>query len=142
MDNKHVGKETTLTVEQKPLVLVLLYLELISLQPRIKLKKSLKNILNCCKLQIMIKYKTRIGKSFHFKDRIPNYLTSGVVYEFPCGLCNESCYGERVRDLNVRVGEHVGTSPLTKKQVRPKNSSAANHYYFVTIQHPMTILVF
>ena len=84
----------------------------------------------------MIKYKTRIGKNFHFKDRIPNYLTSGVVYECPCGLCNESCYGERARDLNVRIGEHIGISPLTKKQVKPKNSSAANHYYFVTIQHP------
>ena len=50
MDNIHVVKETTLTVEKKPLVLVLPYLGSISLQTRTKLKKSLKCILNCCKL--------------------------------------------------------------------------------------------
>ena len=50
MDNIHVVKETTLTVEKKPLVLVLPYLCSISLQNRTKMKKSLKNILNYCKL--------------------------------------------------------------------------------------------
>ena len=28
------------------------------------------------------------------KDRIPKYLTSGVVYKFQCSLFNESYYGE------------------------------------------------
>ena len=45
MDNIHVVKETTLTVEKKPLVLVLLYLGSISLQTRTKLRKSLKTSL-------------------------------------------------------------------------------------------------
>ena len=53
MDNIHVVKETTLTVEKKPLVLVLPYLRSISLQTGTRLKKSLKNILNCCELQII-----------------------------------------------------------------------------------------
>ena len=88
MDNIHVVKETTLVVEKKPLVLVLLYLGSVSLQTRTKLKKSLKNILNCYKLQIMFKNKTRLGNDFHFKDPIPKDLTSGVVYKFQCGLCN------------------------------------------------------
>ena len=48
MDNIHAVKETTLTVEKKPLVLVLSYLGSISSQTRTKLKKSLKNIRNCC----------------------------------------------------------------------------------------------
>ena len=48
MDNIHVVKETTLTVEKKPLFLVLSYLGSIFLQTRTKLKKSLKNILSCC----------------------------------------------------------------------------------------------
>ena len=52
-------------------------------------------------------------------------LTSGAVYEFQCGLNNESRYGECVRHLNVRIGEHIGISPLTIKQVKPKNSSVA-----------------
>ena len=55
MDNIHVVKETTQTVEKKPFVLVLPYLASISLQTGNKLKKSLKNVLNCCKLQIVFK---------------------------------------------------------------------------------------
>ena len=78
MDNIRVVKETTLTVEKKSLVLVLPCLGSISLQTRTKLKKSWKNILNCCKLRIAFKNKTRLGNNFHFKDRIPKDLTSGV----------------------------------------------------------------
>ena len=50
MDNIHLVKETTLSVEKKPLVLVLPYLVSISLQTRTTLKKSLKTSLivaNC-----------------------------------------------------------------------------------------------
>ena len=94
MENLHVVKETTLTVEKKLLVLVLPYLGSLSLQTRTKLKKSLKNILNCCKFQIVLQNKTRLRNNFYFKSRIPQDLTSGVVYEFQCGLCNESYYGE------------------------------------------------
>ena len=82
MNNIHVVKETTLTVEKKPLVLVLQYLGSITLQTRTKLKKSLKNILNCCKLQIVLKNKTRLDNSFHFKDQILKDVTPGVVYKF------------------------------------------------------------
>ena len=45
MDNTHVVKETTLTVERKALVLLLLCLGSITLQTENKLKKSLTNIL-------------------------------------------------------------------------------------------------
>ena len=113
MDNIHVVKETTLTVGKKPLVLVLLYLGSVSLQTRTKLKKSLKNILNYCKLHIVFKNKTRLD-NFYFKDQIPKDLLSGVVYKFQFGLCNESYYGELMRHLNIRTGDHIGISPLTR----------------------------
>ena len=78
----------------------------------------------------MFKNKTRLDNNFHSKHQIPKDLTSHIVYEFQCGLYNESCYGECVRYLNVRIGEHIGISPLAKKQVKPKNSSTANHLLF------------
>ena len=124
MDNIHVVKQTILTVDKKPLVLVPPYLSSISLKTRTKLKKPLNN-LNKTKLN-----KTRLGNNFHFKDRIPNDLISGVVYIFQCGLCSEFYYGECVRHLNVRIGEYIGISPLTKKQVKPKNNSVADHLLF------------
>ena len=55
MDNIHVVKDTTLTIEKKPLILVLTKLDSISLQTSTKLKKSLKSVLNCCKLQTVFK---------------------------------------------------------------------------------------
>ena len=42
MDNIHVVKETNITVEKKPLVLLLSYLGSISLHTRTKFKKLLK----------------------------------------------------------------------------------------------------
>ena len=32
-----------------------------------------------------------------------------------------------MRHSIVRIGEHIGISPLTRKQVKPKNSSVADH---------------
>ena len=88
MDNIHELKEATLTVKKKTLVLVLF------LQYPYKLGLSrnlnhLKNFLNCCKLQVVFKNKTKSGNAFHFKDHIPKDLTSGVVYKLQCGLYNE-----------------------------------------------------
>ena len=75
----------------------------------------------------MFKIQNKLAEAFRFKDRIPKELTSGVVYKFQCGLCNESYYGECVRHLNVRIGEHIGISPLTKKKVKPKGSAVSDH---------------
>ena len=75
----------------------------------------------------MFKSQNKLAKAFRFKDRIPKELTSGVVYKFQCGLYNESYYGECVRQLNVRIGEHIGISPLTRKKVNPKGSPVSGH---------------
>ena len=48
------------------------------------------------------------------------WFTSGVVYKFQCGLCKESYYGECIRYLALRTGEHIGISPLTNKRVQPR----------------------
>ena len=98
-----------------------LYLGIISLQTRPKLQQALKGVLNCCKLEIAFKCQTRLSDSFRYKDPIPKDLISGAVYKFQCGLCNESYYGESIRHLDIRSGEHIGVSPLTGKKVKPSN---------------------
>ena len=75
----------------------------------------------------MFKSQNKLAKAFHFKDRIPKELTSGVVYKFQCGLCNEYYYGECVIHLNVRIGEHIGISPFTRKKVNLKGSAVSDH---------------
>ena len=127
LDNKYKIQEKVITVPKKSLFLVLPYLGPLSLPTRTKLRKSLKGILNCCKLQIVFKSQNKLVKAFRFKDCIPKELTSGVVYKFQCGLCNDSCYGECVRHLNVRIGEHIEISQLTRKKVKPKGSVVNDH---------------
>ena len=77
-------------MRKKPLVLVLSYLEPLSLQTTTKLRKSLRDVLNFSKLQIAFKSQSKLANASHFKDRIPKELTSTVVYKFQCGLYNES----------------------------------------------------
>ena len=71
--------------------------------------------------------RVKINKLFFFKGCIPKELTSGVVYNFHCGLCNESYYGDCLRHLNVKIREQIWISPLTKKKVMPKGSEVTNH---------------
>ena len=107
------------TVPEKHLFLFLPYRGPLSFQTRTKLRKSLKCILNCCKLQIVFKSQNKLAKAFRFKEYISKELT-GNVDKSQCGLCNESYYGECVGHLNVRTGEHIGISPLTEKKVKSK----------------------
>ena len=107
MDNIHVVKETTQTVEKKPLVPMFPYLDSISFQTRIKLKKSLKTSSTTTKLLVVFKYKTILGITFHSKDHISEDLTSGVVYNFQCVPFNECYYGECERHLNIRIIERI-----------------------------------
>ena len=128
MHRIHILKEKVPTVEKKPLRSVLPYLGPISLQTRTKLRKSIKGVLKCCKLQVIFKIQNKLCNYFRFKDPVPQILTSGVVYKFQCGLCNQSYNGECVRHLAVRSGEHIDISPLTNKRVQSRKDSAVNHH--------------
>ena len=139
----HILKEKVPAVEKKPLRLVLPYLGTISLQTRTKLQKSIKGVLNCCKLRVIFKSQKKLCNNFRFKDPAPQILTSGVVYKFQCGLCNESYYGECVRHLAVRSGEHTGLPPLTNKRIKPRKDSANFHRLLIATINPLLkILVF
>ena len=51
-----------------------------------------------------------------------------MIYKFQCELCSESYYGECVRHLAVRSGEHTGISSLTNQRVQPgKDSVVYDH---------------
>ena len=94
------------------------------------MRKSLKDILDCCNLQIVFKNKTRSGNNFHFKDQIPKNLMSGAIYKLQCEISSDSYYGECVRQLNLRTDKHIAISPLTKKQINPKHSFVVDHLIF------------
>ena len=66
--------------------------------------------------------------SFQSKDPIPKDFISRVVYKFQCGFCNVSYYGESIRHLDIRSGEHIGVAPFTGKKVKPIKNSAVCDY--------------
>ena len=78
-------------------------------------------------------------KHFLFYRPIPKELTSGIIYKLQYGLWNESCHGEFVRHLNVRIGELIKISPLTKKKIKGKGS--ATTCYFEAIYCILAVLV-
>ena len=48
-----------------------------------------------------------IESFFKWKDSIPLYLCSHLIYKFQCNNCNTTSYGKAERHLKVRAGEHV-----------------------------------
>ena len=120
-------KEAVPGAEKKLLWLVLPYLGTKSPQTRTKLQKSIEGVLKCCKLQFILRSQNNIFNNFRLKDPVLQTLTSDVVYKFPCWLCNGSYNGECIRNLAVRIGEHVCISHLTSKKIQSRKNSAVCH---------------
>ena len=80
----------------------------------------------------MFKGQNKLENAFRFKDRILKELIIGVVYIFQCGLCNEcseSTVNPQWRHCNVKNGEHIGISSLTKKKVKLKGSAVSDYLW-------------
>ena len=103
------------TVPKKELFIVLPYLGMSSLGLRTRLQKSINSNISFCKIKIIFKSSTRLANFFRFRDKIRLCLRSNIVYQFTCGRCNATCYGETCRHLKVRVGEHSGILHLMSK---------------------------
>jgi len=131
LDKLFFKKPVISTAEKKTLTFVLPFLGDLSLQTKTRLQKVFRKTLGCCKVQFVFKSQRNLSNVFRFKDRLPYDLISCVVYNFKCGRCNSSYYGETDRHLKVRSGEHIDISPLTFKKVKPKvESSVRDHLMF------------
>ena len=72
--------------------------------------------------------KCKISNFFTFKDKIPSFLCSGIVYKFQCGSCNATYYGKTKRHFKVRMCKHLGISALTGKRVKGNDDSATKEH--------------
>ena len=99
-----------------------------SLNLRKLLYKAVSKSLPQCNIKVIFQSKNRLSSLFKFKDSIPVYLRSHVIYKCQCSNCNITYYRETERHLKVRAGEHISTSPLTRKRVNNnKKSSVKDH---------------
>ena len=102
MDNIHVLKEATLTVEKKSCALFLPYLGLISLLVRTKFKKPLTNIPHCCNLQVVF-----IRKQVSF---LVSFINFSVNYAVSLVMVN-------VWDTWLLELVNIGISPSSNRKV-------------------------
>ena len=64
----------------------------------LKMKKQLIEIFRTCekdfKLNVLFKSSNRLRNSFRFKDLIPKYMNSKVIYKYNCNICNDVYIGK------------------------------------------------
>ena len=105
-------------------MIVLPYLGKLSLQIRTRVNRVVRNKLLHCNLRIAFQGKCKLINFFTFKDKIPVFLLSRIVYKFKSGGCNATYYGKTKRHFKVRMCEQLGVSALTGKRVKGDHYSA------------------
>ena len=98
-----------------------------------QLKSELKLILGkyfpSITFRIILSNSFKISSFFQYKDKLPMFMRSCVVYKFSCTLCSVSEYvGSTVRTLGNRIAEHSGRSYRTGALLcQPSHSAIRNH---------------
>ena len=110
-------------VEKKQLLIILPFWGYFSFETRNRLNSCIRNQLPSCSLSIAFQSKTCISTWFKFRDSIPKYLFSNVIYKFWCSCCNTTYYGETERH-HARASKHLVITPMTKKRVKNTKKSA------------------
>ena len=70
-----------------------------------------------------------------FKNKIPSFLRSGIVYKFQCGSCNATHYGKNKRPFKIRMCELLGISALTGKRIKVMMIPLLNNIFYSAITH-------
>ena len=72
----------------------------------LQVKRQLIEIFRTCnkdiKLNVLFKSSFRMSNAFRFKDQIPKYLNSMLLYKFTCNICNSVYIGKTKRHYLVR----------------------------------------
>ena len=126
--NKDSDDTSNKSTHKKQFQIVLPHLGTFTKRLEKKIKTSLQQHLPNFKLVFIYRASTRLSSLFKFKDRIPNYLSSGIIYKFKCGRCNSTYIGESGRHAKRRYCEHMGVSALTGKFLKSQNSTTVSEH--------------
>ena len=88
------------------------------------------NKLLYCNFWTVFQTKCKLIHFFTFKDKIPVFLGSGIVYKFDCGGCSATYYGKTKRHFKIRMCENLGVSALTANKMKGDNDSAIKEHFF------------
>ena len=115
----HREKRLITTVPKKEVNIILPFLGSLSLQIRSRLIKSFNKSIPHAKIKVIFKTSVKLGSYFRFKDIFPSSLRSHVIYKYKCRRCNSTYVGKTKRYWEKRLEEHLSTSALTGKPLKP-----------------------
>ena len=119
LDKLFIKQNISGTVTKKKEVFICLdFLGKMSLENEKQLTEIFRTCQKNIKLNIVFRSSNRIRNAFRFKDQIPKYMNSKVIYKFKCNICNDVYIGETKRHFLVREYEHLGKSILTEKNLK------------------------
>ena len=126
------------TVPKKDVLLVLPFLGQTSIRLREKLHVLFNSSFPYCKLRLVFKSNLRLRSLFSYKDKLPTYLRSCLVYRYRCSSCNAAYIGKTKRQFKVRACEHLGISHLTgeKRNLKESQMSAIHKHNLVCMSAP------
>ena len=128
LDKLYVAKQIVPTVHKRGFLVVLPYLGTFSLNLRKRFNKPVSKSLLQCNIKVICQSRNWLSSFFKFKDSIPLYLGSHLIYKIQCSNCIVTYYGKTERHLKFRDGEHISTSPLTGKRVNNNKKSSVKDY--------------
>ena len=109
-----------------------------SYNSRRKLLKLLRSSFPCIDFRVILTNSFKISNFFTYKDRVPDSVTSNLVYEFCCPDCGSRYIGCSTRAFKVRVMEHMGRSHRTGTLLqKPPFSAIRDHSH--KFDHPFNI---
>ena len=115
LNNLFEPKPPLLTVPKKIVYFCRSFTGSHTLQIRTQIARLCSAVYPHLKVRFVFRSSTHISSFFPFKDKVPKFLRSGVVYLFKCRCCSASYVGQTTRHLHTRVSEHLGISPITGK---------------------------
>ena len=106
-------KPVVSTVEKLRLTICLPFTGKHGMDLRKRVTKLIKGAFPQVSLQFVFIPSFRIHNLFVYKDRLPSSIRSKVIYKYTYGGCNSTYIGKTIRQLTVRVNEHIGRSCRT-----------------------------
>ena len=119
------------TAPKQSFTIVLPYLGSISNKVKRNLRMLTKKHLPSSNISVIFKSPSRLSSVFNFKDKLPAYLVSGVIYKYTCSSCNATYVGKTKRHTQKRFSEHAGCSPLTGKVLKGQKSTTVRDHMLV-----------
>ena len=128
LNKLHSKKQPLKVTTQKQFHIKLPYLGTFSRRLEKKIKLSLGQYLPEFKVIFVYRAATRLKTLFAFKDKIPSYLSSGIIYKYKCSRCNSTYIGESIRHTKRRFCEHLGISALTGQPLKGQNPTTVSDH--------------